>query len=170
MSLLKHGVKGDVPTCAFKLLCIAFKSFIRIQQINSRQGKITYKKLVARINKLLRHDYWLKMLQCILLAMAKDLDALTMHIAKDWQVRWTTFSNISSWFDNWEFDSVELGFATRGPTERLPSQLSSFILLSTLMRRAYRWMVVREGGEDDQRSRSMILACRTLASKPTRTA
>ena len=34
MSPLKVGVKGDVPTCAFKLLCIAFRSFVRIMQIN----------------------------------------------------------------------------------------------------------------------------------------
>ncbi len=53
MSPLKIGVKGDMPACAFKSLCIAFESFIRIQQINSRQGEITYKKLAARINALL---------------------------------------------------------------------------------------------------------------------
>jgi hypothetical protein len=114
MSPLKHGVKGDMPPCVFKLLCVEFESFVCIQQINSCQGKITYKKLTARINKLLRPDYQLKMPQCILLAMAKDLDALTMHIAKDWRVCWMTFSNISIWFDNWEFDLVELGFAMRG--------------------------------------------------------
>ena len=38
------------------------------------------------------------------------------------------------------------------------------------MRHAYRWMAAREGGEDDQISRSMILACRVLAREPTRTA
>jgi hypothetical protein len=36
-----------------------------------------------------------------------------MHIAEDRRVRWTTFANISSWFDNWEFNLVELSFATR---------------------------------------------------------
>ncbi len=111
MSPLKIGVKGDVPTCVFKLLCVAFESFVCIQQINSCQGEITYKKLMARINKLLRHDYWLKMLQHILLATANDLDVSTMHIAEDWQVCWTVFANISNWFDNWEFDLVEFGFA-----------------------------------------------------------
>ena len=83
MSPLKIGVKGDVPTCAFKSLCIAFESFVRIQQINSRQGEITYKNLAARINALLRHDYRLKMLQCILLATSKNLDMSTMQISKD---------------------------------------------------------------------------------------
>jgi len=83
MSPLKIGVKGDVPACAFKSLCIAFKSFVRIQQINSRHGKITYKKLAARINALLGHNYRQKMLQRILLATVKNLDLPVMHIAKD---------------------------------------------------------------------------------------
>ncbi len=50
-----------------------------------------------------------------------------MEISKDRQVRWTTFVNISSWFDSWEFDLVDLGFATRGingavtiPNDQLP--------------------------------------------------
>ncbi len=37
MSPLKHGVKGDVPACAFKSISIVFESYVRIQQINSRQ-------------------------------------------------------------------------------------------------------------------------------------
>jgi hypothetical protein len=55
-----------------------------VQQINSRQCKITYKKLAVRINALLWHNYRLKMLQHILLAAANNLDAPMMHIAKDW--------------------------------------------------------------------------------------
>ena len=57
MSPLKIGVKGDVPPCAFKLLCAAFKIFVRIMQINSKSGKITYKKLAVRINAVLHHNY-----------------------------------------------------------------------------------------------------------------
>jgi hypothetical protein len=111
---LKHGVQGDIPPCVFKLLCIAFESFVRIMQINSKEGEITFKKLSARINAVLRHDYKQKMLQSILLALANNLDALTMHIAEDRQVRWTTQENISCWFNNWEFNLLDLGFATKG--------------------------------------------------------
>jgi hypothetical protein len=91
------------------------ESYVRIQQINSREGEISYKKLAQKINQVLMHNYKQKMLQRVLLATAKDLDASTMHIAEDRQVRWTTFTNISMWFDNWELDLVELGFATREP-------------------------------------------------------
>ena len=170
MSPLKHGVKGDIPPCSFKSLCVAFESFVCIKQLNSRQGEITYKKLATKINAVLRHDYRQKMLQRILLATAKDLDASIMHIAEDRRVRWMTFTNISSGSIignlTWSNSASRLG----GPTERLQSQLSSFTLLSTLMRRAYRWMAAREGGEDDQMSCFMILACRILAREPTRTA
>ena len=114
MSPLKIGVKGDIPPCAFKSLCVAFESYIRIMQINSKEGELTYKNLAARINALLHHDYRQKMLQRVLLATAKNLDASTMHVAEDRRVLWTTEENIVCWFNNWEFDLVDLGFATRG--------------------------------------------------------
>ncbi len=45
MSPLKPGVTGDVPVSVFKSLCVALTSYVRIQQINSRQGTpITAKK------------------------------------------------------------------------------------------------------------------------------
>ena len=113
MSPLKIGVKGDIPPCAFKSLCVAFERFVRIMQINSKSGEITYKKLAVRINAVLRHDYRQKMLQRVLQATAKTLDASTMHITEDRRVLWTTLENISSWFKNWEFDLVDLGFAVR---------------------------------------------------------
>jgi hypothetical protein len=55
-------------------------------QINSKEGELTYKNLAARINALLHHDYRQKMLQRVLLAMAKNLDASTMHVAEDRRV------------------------------------------------------------------------------------
>jgi len=82
-------------------------------QINSKEGELTFKKLSVKINAVLRHDYRQKMLQRVLSATARNLDASTMHIAEDRRVRWTTHANISSWFDNWEFDLVDLGFAVR---------------------------------------------------------
>ena len=34
-----------------------------------------------------------------------------MEYCEDRRIRWTTWSNINAWFDNWERDLVELGFA-----------------------------------------------------------
>ncbi len=130
MSPLKVGVKGDVPLCFFKLLCMAFESYVWIQQFDLCEGDITFKKLTSRINAVLYHNYWPKMLQRVLLATSKNLDATTMHIAEDHRVWWTTYTNIASWFDNWEWDFVELGFATRGNDEKvkIPEDQLCFII------------------------------------------
>ncbi len=100
MSLLKPGAKGEVPACAFKSLCVAFESYVHIQQINSQQGKLTDKKLAVRINHVLKHNYKQKMLQCILLATTKNLDASTIEIVEDQGLCGTMFANILSWFIN----------------------------------------------------------------------
>ena len=63
MSPLKCGVKGDVPKWAFQSVCLAFESYVRIQQLNSRQGEITYKKLAAKLNQVFKKDS--KELGCI---------------------------------------------------------------------------------------------------------
>jgi hypothetical protein len=112
---LKVGVKGEVSASSFKLLCMAFEIYSWIFQINSQEGKITFKMLAARINSFMYHNYKQDMLQWVLLVMAKDINALTlpMHITKDRIVCWTMLRNISSWFDKREWDLVELGFATR---------------------------------------------------------
>ena len=130
MSPLKVGVKGDIPPCAFKSLCVAFESFVRIMQINSKSGEITYKKLALCINAVLCHDYNQKMFQRFLLATAKNLDASAMHNAEDRQVLWTTAENISCWFNNWEFNLVDLGFATRGADEKvtIPNEQLYYII------------------------------------------
>jgi hypothetical protein len=73
MSLLKVGMKGDMPPCSFKSLCMAFESYVQIQQLNLSEGEITFKKLALRINAVLHHDYWQKMLKRVLLAKAKNL-------------------------------------------------------------------------------------------------
>jgi hypothetical protein len=118
------------PAWAFQSLCLTFESYVRIEQLNSRQGNITYKKLAAKINQVLNRDYRQKMLQRVLSATAKNLDASTMHIAEDRRVRWTTHANVATWFDNWEDDLVDLGFATKnndGKVSIIPVQLCNII-------------------------------------------
>ncbi len=59
------------------------------------------------------------MLQRVLSVTAKNLDASTMHIAEDRRVRWTIHANIATWFDNWEYDLVYLGFATKNDDRKV---------------------------------------------------
>jgi hypothetical protein len=95
-----------------------------------KDGGDYYKKLATRINTVLKHDDHQKMLQRVLSATAKSLDASTMHLTEDRRVCLTTFTNISSWFDNWEWDLAELGFATRDEdgTVRIPNEQLPFII------------------------------------------
>jgi hypothetical protein len=59
----------------------------------------------------MNHNYCLKLLNHVLLDTAKYLDASKMEYCEDRRIRWTKYSNISSWFNNWEWDLVDLGFA-----------------------------------------------------------
>jgi hypothetical protein len=110
-SPLKPGIKSDIPKWAYKSLCIAFESYVRINQLNRRDNVLTLKKLAAKINEMMNHNYCSKLLNCVLLDTAKYLDALKMEYCEDCRIRWTTYSNISSWFNNWEWDLVDLGIA-----------------------------------------------------------
>ena len=52
---------------------------------------------------------WL--LVCLLKTTAAELRCGKANKAEERRVRWTTYFNIKSWFDNWEKDLVKLGFA-----------------------------------------------------------
>ncbi len=112
-SPLKPGIKSDIPEWAYKSLCVAFESYVRINQINSRDGELTMTKLAAKVNEAMGRNYRRKLLNRVLLSTAKDLDASKMEYCEDRRIGWTTFKNISTWFENWEMDLVELGFAFR---------------------------------------------------------
>ena len=43
--------------------------------------------------------------------MPTELSCGKVNNAEERRVRWTTYFNIKSWFDNWESDLVKLGFA-----------------------------------------------------------
>ncbi len=47
-----------------------------------------------------------------------DLNKAIGQNTEDRCIRCTIDKNISMWFDNWENDLVELGFAMRNPTTR----------------------------------------------------
>jgi hypothetical protein len=110
-SPVKPGVKSDIPKCAYNSLCVAFESYVRINQLNRRDDKLTFDKLAAKINECMNHNYKNKLLNRVLCSTAKHLDASKMEYCEDRRIRWTTWSNINAWFDNWERDLVELGFA-----------------------------------------------------------
>ncbi len=52
-------------------------------------------------------------LNCILKDTAIDILATKCNAQEEQRIRWTTYHNINSWFDNWGHDLVELDFATK---------------------------------------------------------
>ena len=89
-SPLKPGVLSTVPKWAYNSLCVAFESYVRINQLNRRDDVLTLKKLSAAINETLQHNYRSKMLNRVLLSTAKYLDASKLEYAEDRRIRWTT--------------------------------------------------------------------------------
>jgi hypothetical protein len=64
------------------------------------------------------HSDWSELLKRVQWDTAVNLNKCKLSNAKDRRIRWTNHRNISMWFDNWEHDLVELGFAVRELTTR----------------------------------------------------
>ena len=150
MSPLKPEVKGDIAACVFKSLSVALKTSVRIEQINLWPGEPPYKKLAVRINQVLKHNYKQKMLQHIISAMAKNLDASTIHITKDQWFKCRLVMKFSSAAPSliignltWSNSALQLGGLTALLPSRMISCCSSYL---TLMRGPFvGWLWKKEG-------------------------
>jgi len=71
-SPVKPGVKSDIPKCAYNSLCVEFESYVRINQLNRRDDKLTFDKLAAKINETMIHDYKKKLLNRVLFNLAQQ--------------------------------------------------------------------------------------------------
>ena len=74
------------------------------------------------------------MLNRLLKSTALELTSGRSNNVEELCICWTTYFNIKSWFDNWEQDLLELGFAkvdSKGKTVIPMEQLEK---LSTLMK------------------------------------
>ncbi len=52
-----------------------------------------------------------KLLDRILISTGCDILVAKCNTQEERRIQWTTYQNLKSWFDNWEKDLVELGFA-----------------------------------------------------------
>jgi hypothetical protein len=119
-SPLRRGPKGNIPELHYKNLCTAFESFVTINQLNGNMRLCSAKKYGPLIFKVAYGDHEgasrRKLLNRVLRDTACNLNKCKSHNAEERRIRWTNHRNISMWFDNWENDLVELGFASRYPT------------------------------------------------------
>jgi hypothetical protein len=116
------GPRGAIPDVHYKNLCLAFESFLAINQDNGDVRVRAQKKL----GKILQHVVYGEasegetqahhLLARVMRANNIELRAGKVKNAEDRCIRWTNYRNISQWFDNdWENDLVELGLAMRDP-------------------------------------------------------
>jgi hypothetical protein len=121
-SPLRHGPKGNIPELHYKNLCAAFESFVTINQINGNMQMCSAKKYGPLVFKVVYGDCegccsgWSELLKRVQRDTVVNLNKCKSSNAKDSCIRWTNHRNIPMWFDNWEHDLVELGFAVREPT------------------------------------------------------
>ena len=122
-SPLRRGPKGNIPEQDFKNLCVAFESFVRINQLNGDMRVLGPKKVGPLVHKViygLNTDMKGKessnvLLKRVLRATATDLSKSKSSSAEDRRVNWTNKQNLTMWLDNWERDIVELGAAIKDP-------------------------------------------------------
>jgi hypothetical protein len=118
MSPIKSGVKGGIPHWAFVSVCMAFESYISINQLNGTCSLNCHNKLSKKLNCIFdikpcfnEPNHWL--VKRVLAATAIDLNASKAKNAEDRRIEWTTYKNLDMWFENWISNLVKLGFATK---------------------------------------------------------
>jgi len=59
------------------------------------------------------------LLNCVVRDTAIDINAVKLNCAEDWHIRWTTYQNLTLWFDSWEAFLIDYGLATTSQTGEL---------------------------------------------------
>jgi hypothetical protein len=98
----------------YKNLLMAFKPFVVINQCNGMAQDCHHKTLVLCVHQVLQNNTHTRskahtFLKRILTNFTGNLKAVKGANREDSCIRWTTYKNLSLWFDNWERDLVELG-------------------------------------------------------------
>ena len=131
-SPMKRGPKGNFDEVSYQNLHNAFESYIKIKQINAGSADITRDKLMKLINQCTKPKIgcdckWL--LRRLLKDSAIDLNAGKCDAVEQRRIMWTTYFNLKSWFNNWERDLLELGFAQKQGKKTIipPDQLARIL-------------------------------------------
>ncbi len=89
---------------------------MKINQFNGKAADNVRKILAGKVNCVIKKagKTTCKLLDRLLRDTAININATSCDGQEERRIRWTTYNNIKSWFENWENDLVELGFAYRG--------------------------------------------------------
>ena len=139
----RKGPEGIIPRLVYDNLCNAFESYIQIKQLNGLGTEITNNKLIELLKKCTRSVIILdckNLLNHLLKSTALELTSGRSNNVEERHVHWTIYFNIKSWFDNWERDLLELGFAevdSKGKTVIPMEELEKILIL---MKHVLFWM------------------------------
>ena len=112
---LKMGAPGKIPKVIYDSLCIAFESYISINQVNGTSVDNLPAHLLLMVNSVMGKDLKSsnrQLLNRLLTDTALNLCATKLVEQEERRNRWTTHRNLSLWFDGWAKSLVDLGFAT----------------------------------------------------------
>ena len=115
-SPLKTGPKGNFDDDTIRNLNDAFETYVKIKQLNGQSGNVTRKKLQELLvkcttPKLACNCEWL--LKRLIKESGVDFNVGKNNNAEQRRIMWTTYYNLKIWFDNWERNLLELGFAKK---------------------------------------------------------
>jgi len=134
VSPLRRGPKGNIPDRHYNNLCMAFKSFVTINQLNGNVRVLSQKRLWPLVKKVIYGEADFdgrELVRRVLRDTGIELSVIKSYNAEDRRIRWTNEDNINMWFENWENDLVELGFAWRDETTRkvhIPDEMLRLIV------------------------------------------
>lgn len=112
----KKGPKGHFDNDTVLNLTNSFETYVKIKQLNGQSGDVTYKKLQKLLKQCTSQKkdvdcVWL--MTRLLQESGVDLNVGRSNNAEQRRIMWTTYYNLKSWFNNWERDLLELGFAKK---------------------------------------------------------
>ena len=112
---LQQGPKGNIPEHHYHNLCIAYKSYVTINQLNGELCVCHLKQVGPLVHKVIygtnNGDDWVTLFKHVQNNSAINLRRQKDKSAEDRRVRWTTHKNLLMWFDNWENDLIQFQFA-----------------------------------------------------------
>jgi len=111
MSPLKPGPEGNIPALIYKSLCMAYGSFLRINQINARGGDNSRSRMIPILAEAMHISISSSadLIKRLCRDTAVDMKADKLSFAEERRVRWTTFHNLELWFNSWEKSLHDLG-------------------------------------------------------------
>ncbi len=110
----KMGPQGYSPLKTFDHLTTAFESYIKIMQLNGHGGTLSNNKLMIILKKCTSPSITCDirgLLRRLQKAAAESIVVGKGKNAEDRRIKWTTYYNLKTWFDSWQEDLIELGFA-----------------------------------------------------------